>query len=102
MAAQFTATKGPSRATTPRGGCALAKTSLPVPLSPVMSTVASESGDALDQVVDLAHRRALADERSQGAVQVRREALHSSRERARLRGAVDRDGEDVELHRLAR
>ena len=62
MAAQLSATKGPSLRRL-RAWSARATTSLPVPLSPVMSTVASESGHAGDELVHLAHRRALADQR---------------------------------------
>ena len=46
-----------------RRGCARATSSLPVPVSPSMSTVASSAGHARDQLVDLRHLVRLAHQR---------------------------------------
>ena len=74
-----------------------------MPLSPVMSTVASLVGDAADQLDDLADRRARADDavdRLAASATATRRRLTSLRSVAVLDRALDRDRERVQRDRL--
>ena len=86
IAAQLTATNGPA-ARRPWRWIARATTSLPVPVSPVISTVASLSDDAPDRLLHLAHRGTRADE---GVLLVR-----SGRRDRGVRAGAQHPGEQV-------
>ena len=73
-----------------------------MPLSPVISTVASVVADLIDQLVDLLHRRARADQLA-AAARVRddlAQPLDLAAQRAVLGRAAHRDRERLDLDRL--
>jgi hypothetical protein len=72
----------------------LATSSLPVPLSPMISTVTSAGADARDRARKALHLGRLADQRRRGDVLLGR-GRDEPRERALELGAVDRLGELV-------
>ena len=89
-ALQSNATNGPS-ARGPMRWIVRASSSLPVPLSPTISTVASLRRDALDHLEQLAHQRALADHLAEAARAARpRRGAGAPRARARRAGSRDR------------
>ena len=102
IAVQLIGTKGFSERS-PWKWMARATTSLPVPLSPVISTRAARVRDALDQREDLAHRRALADQLAERAAAIHRAAqllVLLERERAVRERALDREDHGVGLEGL--
>ena len=102
-AAQLTATNGPAARAARAAWIARATSSLPVPLSPRISTGARRRRDPLDQRVHLAHRRALADEPRHRALRAQppRSADCSRRSAARRSSArLDVQRELLELERL--
>ena len=85
---------------------ARASSPLPVPLSPVMSTVASRRRDLPRDAVDLLHRRARADEPLQpiavALAELPAQVLRLDAELAPLERALERDGERVEVDGFVR
>ena len=98
-AAQLTGDERPLARAAARQWSARATSSLPVPLSPRMSTARRRQRDALDQRVELAHRATAADERRHAVARLHPQQLVLEPQAAVLGRALGMQHELVEPRR---